>query len=116
MRIQTVISAVALSAAMMFSGAAFAQTSLGGVEVLPADLPAVQQRCDVLANAKATQSISSDTPSETASDTEKAQEPSTAADTDTSIESAPALDASGTTTFDLETISLDNCVAAGLVK
>lgn len=114
MRIQTIISAVALSAAMTFSGAAFAQTSLGGVEVLSADLPAVQQRCDALANAKATQSISSDSTDEAAAD--KAQDTSTAADTDVSIESVPALDASGTTTFDLETVTLDNCVAAGLVK
>lgn len=114
MRVQTVISAVALSAAMTFSGAAFAQTSLGGVEVLAADLPAVQERCDALANAKATQSISSDTAVEDSAD--KAQDASTAADTDTSIESVPALTASGTTTFDLETVTLDNCVAAGLVK
>lgn len=114
MRIQVLISAFALSAAMSFSGAAFAQTTLGGVEVLPADLPAVQERCNVIANAAETQSISTTDSDEATED--KAQDPTTSADADANIESVPALTDSGTTTFDLETINLDDCKAAGLVK
>ncbi len=43
------ISALALTGAMLFSGAAMAQTVVGGVTVSAEDLPKVQSACDTLA-------------------------------------------------------------------
>ena len=54
--IKSALSVLALTVA--FSGAAFAQgMMINGVAVSEADQPAVQQRCDQLANASSTESL-----------------------------------------------------------
>jgi len=108
MMIRSLVSAAALSLAMLASGA-LAQTSINGVEISAEDLPKVQAQCDSLAAeaAKADGGTSTDeTKADDASDTaESSDEPDTPAET-----------AEGTTKIDLATLTLDACKTAGLVK
>ncbi|MDF2983816.1 MAG: hypothetical protein K0Q69_3588 [Devosia sp.] len=108
MMIRSLVSAAALSLAMLASGA-LAQTSINGVEISAEDLPKVQAQCDDLAAeaAKADGGTSTDeTKADDASDTaESSDEPDTPAET-----------AQGTTKIDLATLTLDACKTAGFVK
>ncbi len=70
MQVKTLVSIVALGTALAFAGPAAAQT-IDGVAISANDLPKVQARCDELANASATQSVSTDPSTDgTADDTE----------------------------------------------
>jgi hypothetical protein len=115
MNIKATISTIALVAGLALTGPAFSQTILNGVEVAEDDLPAVQQRCDELL-ADDTQSLVSDDANEDDDNSADAGngEPATEADT---LNSQP--EAAGTantfTDVDLETITLEACVDAGLV-
>lgn len=113
MHAKSVVSAIALSAALALSGPAFAQTMLNGAEISADDLPAVQERCDQLKLAADTSGVSNDAQPE-ASD---ADETSSAADASTETEGAEPVDetAEALTTIDLDTITLEACVEAGLV-
>jgi uncharacterized iron-regulated protein len=104
MHIKSVVSAAALSAALLFSGSAYAQTMFNGSEVSAEDLPALQERCEMLGTAASTQSLS-DNPTqdgETAGDAAAAQVPDV-----NEIEQA-------TTTLDLDTVTLEQCTEAGI--
>lgn len=110
MTIKSALSVAALTVAL--TGAAFAQgMTMNGVAVSETDMPAVQERCDQLSNAEATQSLSPtvDSSSETASN-------GTAAN-DAVIENAPSTNEvqNATTTIDLDTISLQACIDGGFV-
>ncbi len=101
---RSVISAIALSAAMMLSGGAFAQdtmmaqpTMIGGQELPEAELPRVQAQCDKLAAIDRQSDATSD-----ASDTDEAETPD---GTDQAL-----------TTVDLDLITIEDCKAAGLVQ
>lgn len=102
MMIRSLVSAAALTVAMLASGA-MAQTSINGVEISAEDLPKVQAQCDSLAAeaAKADTATSSD---ESEGD-EETKEPDTPAELD-----------QGTTKIDLATLTLDACKTAGFVK
>lgn len=110
MTIKSALSVAALTVAL--TGAAFAQgMTMNGVAVSETDMPAVQERCDQLSNAEATQSLSPtvDSSSETGSN-------GTAAN-DAVIENAPSTNEvqNATTTIDLDTISLQACIDGGFV-
>ena len=91
---RSVISALALAGAMMFSGAAMAQTVVGGVTVSAEDLPKVQAACDTLAAKEA----SADT------DFEATAEPTADA---TSGETDAGIDATTTTSIDLALLTYE---------
>lgn len=106
MHVKSVVSAVALSAAMLLSGTAFAQTMLGGVEVSAEDLPAVTERCEQLVTAEASGSL---TDSDTTAD-------DNAGAADATVDNAPAVNEveAATATIDLDTVTLEQCTEAGL--
>lgn len=115
MTIKSALSILALSTSLAFTGSAMAQTSINGVDVTDADLPAVQQRCDELMVAESTQSTSTATEDSAGADSNGADDSSGAADA--TIEDAPAVNemANMTSTIDLDTITLQACLDAGLV-
>ncbi len=102
MTIKTTLSVVALLSGIALSGAAYAQTQVGNNDVSDADLPYVQQHCDALHLANMNSDIAGTDP---ANQSEKDE--ATQADTDARNTS---------TTVDLDTITLEDCVAAGLVE
>ena len=109
MRFKSIISAVALSAALGFSGTAFAQTMVGTTSVSDVDLPQVTAYCEQLASgmeADSPQAGSIDV-TETETDTSGETEATTDAGTGTSGDDEPSLD--------LGQITLEQCQAAGLV-
>ena len=111
--VKSIVSAIALSAALTLSGSAFAQTMLNGAEVPADELPAVQERCDQLKLA-ADKDGATDSTQPAESD---ADETTSAADANTETDDAAAVSeaADALTTIDLETITLEACVEAGLV-
>lgn len=121
MNIKTLMSGIALTAAMTLSGSAFAQTVIGTASVSAADLPAVQARCTELKASADTPTSLTSTSSEnggsssTASNT--SSEDGTAGDNSSNSTAAPAVDEATavTTTFDLTTLTVENCTAAGLL-
>lgn len=104
MHVKSVVSAVALSATMLLSGSAFAQTMFNGAEVPAADLPALQERCLDLSTAAGTESLSDN--------------PTQSGDTAGSAAAAqvPAVNETqqAVTTIDLDTVTLEQCEAAGI--
>lgn len=103
------ISALALTGVMMFSGAAFAQTDVGGVTVSAEDLPKVQAACDTLAAKE--QADSGATNADTSTDA------NAEASTDASSgETDAGIDAATTKSIDLALLNYESCKAAGLVK
>jgi hypothetical protein len=101
---RTVISALALSAAMMFSGAAMAQTMVGGASVSAEDLPKVQAACDTLA---AKENVDSAPAADTESDE---------TDDASSGETDAGVNAATTTSIDLALLTYEACKEAGLVQ
>lgn len=108
MTIKSALSVAALTIAL--SGAAFAQgMTINGVAVSEADQPAVQERCDGLATAESTESLTESSDS---------SEDSTAGGTDAAVVDAPAVNEAqaATATIDLDTIDLQACIDGGFVK
>jgi archaellum component FlaF (FlaF/FlaG flagellin family) len=109
MTFKTVTCAIVMSSAFLFGGAAYADTMVGSASVTDADLPAVQARCDELASAEATTSLSGSAEDSTADD-------STADATLDGAEQVDGAAAATTASIDLGTVTLDQCKAAGLTK
>lgn len=109
MYVKSVVSAVALSAAMLLSGSAFAQTMFNGAELSADDLPKVTERCEQLATAASTQSATDSSTADSSSD-------ATAGGSDATINEAPEVNeaAAATAKIDLDTVTLEQCEAAGL--
>ncbi len=126
MHVKSIVSALALSAALAVSGPAFAQTMFNGTELSADDLGAVTERCEQLTNSAATEPLvgteqsSDDTSGESATGTatSSTDASTTTSDgaTDATVDEAP--DVSGntqaTTTIDLATITVEQCTEAGL--
>ena len=108
---RALISALALVSAMTFSGAAMAQTMVGGSEVSAEDLPKVQAACDTLA-AKEGGSLATETSTEAEADAEVEAAPEDAS----SGETDAGIDAATTTSIDLSLLTYEACKEAGLVK
>ncbi len=109
MTFKTVTCAIVMGSALMFGGAAYADTMVGSATVTDADLPAVQARCDELASAETTKSLSESAEDTTADD-------STA---DATLEGTQQVDGATeatTASIDLGTVTLEQCKTAGLIK
>jgi hypothetical protein len=98
------ISALALTGVMMFSGAAMAQTMVGGASVSAEDLPKVQAACDTLAAKEQADSGATNT------DTTTADADASSGQTDAGVNAAT------TTSIDLALLTFESCKDAGLVK
>ena len=113
------LSTIALLAGLTMGGSAFAQTQVGNNDVSDADLPYVQQHCDALRLADMNESATaSTTPADEATDAAEegdANADATADSEPTGIEADTAA-RNSSTTVDLDTITLDDCRAAGLVE
>ena len=99
---RNLISALALVSAMTLSGAAMAQTMVGGVEVSADDLPKVQSACDTLAAREGGSLVTSE--SDTSASTD-----ASSGDTDAGIDNV-------TTSIDLALLTYESCRDAGLVE
>jgi hypothetical protein len=117
------LSTIALLAGLTMGGSAFAQTQVGNNDVSEADLPYVQQHCDALLLADV-----NDRADETTTPDGATTEAGDDADSGSNIDAdgVPTTEPTGTevdtaarnssTTVDLDTITLDDCRAAGLVE
>lgn len=105
MKFSALLAPLAVAATLSVSGFALADTMVAGMNVSDADLPKVQARCDELFTSSSTMGTSEDT---------SAADPAAPAD----INDAPEVDGmdQATTTIDLETLTLENCKEAGLIK
>jgi len=115
MTIKSALSIAALTVAL--TGGAFAQgMTINGVAVSEADMPAVQERCDQLANAESTESLTTTTDSATESGDSSGDSNATAAN-DAVTTDVPATNEAqnATTTIDLDTIDLQACIDGGFV-
>lgn len=99
---RNLISAIALVSAMTLSGAAMAQTMVGGVEVSADDLPKVQSACDTLAAREGGSLATSESDASASTD-------ASAGDTDAGIDNV-------TTSIDLALLTYESCRDAGLVE
>ncbi|KRA99101.1 hypothetical protein ASD83_00740 [Devosia sp. Root685] len=109
MTIKSVLSVAAITVAL--SGAAFAQgMTINGAAVSETDMPAVQERCDMLATADSTQALSTGSETDT-------NDNASADDDSATTEKTPGVNesANATSTIDLETIDLQACVDGGFV-
>ncbi|ODT69618.1 MAG: hypothetical protein ABS75_16180 [Pelagibacterium sp. SCN 63-23] len=104
MTIKSALSVVALLSGVAFSGAAFAQTMVGNNDVSETDLPYVQQHCDALSLADMNSNVAGEDPLQPGND-----------ENNQSGEEADTAARNTSTTVDLDTITLEDCVAAGLV-
>ena len=103
---RSLISALALTGAMLFAGPAFAQTVVGGATVSAEDLPKVQAACDTLAaKEQADTGVAAD-----ASVLASVEACVSAGDTDA------GMDAATTTSIDLALLTYQSCKDAGLVQ
>ena len=135
MSFRTLVSPLALAAAMALSTGAFAQTMVGDQAVTDEDLPAVSDHCQMLAEGSPSdegatdedaatdetageETSGEDTGGDTASDRdETAAEDNTATEgmaTDPEI-ATPGDPMAGDANLDMEAITLEDCAAAGLV-
>lgn len=112
MHARSIVSALTLSAALALSGPAFAQTMFNGVELSDGDLAAVTERCEQLVTASGASLTEG---------TEVAPADGMAADAnagtaDATLESVEPVNemANATSTIDLDTVTLEQCTAAGL--
>lgn len=99
MKIKALITSTVLAAAMC-AGPAFAVT-FNGVEVPEDELPYLQQQCEKLINSQETAGATTDKSTETGAQTAMSNEPDG---------TAKAL----TPTIDLDTVTIEQCKAAGL--
>lgn len=117
MHVKSVVSALALSTAMLISGAAIAQaqtaTMIGEMSISAEDLPAVEERCTQLVTASTTESLTEDADDDAAGDN---TEDANAGEADATVEKVEDVNqlANNASTIDLDTITLEMCKAANL--
>jgi hypothetical protein len=106
---RSMISSLALTAAMLFSTGAWAQTMVGQQSVSADDLPKVQAQCNTLAsvdkNSMASQTEQTD-----------GAEADGAGDSTTGETEVPNGTDQATTAVDLSLITIEDCRAAGLAQ
>ena len=112
----SLISSIALSTAMLFSTAAFAQETtvaepamMGGQALSADDLPKVQAQCNTLASVDM-ESMATETTA-----TEGSDEPDGAGDLGTDSDVPNGTD-QAVTAVDLSLITIEECKAAGLAQ
>lgn len=123
MTFKNLTCAIVMGSALMFGGAAYADTMVGASTVTDADLPAVQARCDQINTAATTDSLATSTDSKASTDASASATTSTDstaggnnATISGGVEKVDELAASTTTSIDLDTVTLEQCKAAGLSK
>jgi|SRR5215217_6527868 len=99
MHIKTLVSAAALTAALSFSGFAYAQTMIGNATVSEADMERVKVACEDLQNA-ANQAAGVE-----GSSVEGADEPDNMASDSTA----------NVGSIDMDQVTLENCLAGGFI-
>jgi hypothetical protein len=106
---RSMISSLALTAAMLVSTGAWAQTMIGQQSVSAEDLPKVQAQCNTLAGVDK---------NSMASETEQTDgaEADGAGDSTTGETEVPNGTDQATSTVDLSLITIEECKAAGLVQ
>ncbi|MDB5585461.1 MAG: hypothetical protein JWP26_431 [Devosia sp.] len=112
MTFKTVTCAIVMGSALLFGGAAYADTMVGSSTVTDADLPAVQARCDMLSTTDSSTSLTENTDDNTAAGSNDGAADATASAT-TAVDE---LQAATTTSIDLDTVTLEQCKASGLSK
>ena len=112
MTFKNVTCAIVMGSALLFGGAAYADTMVGSSTVTDVDLPAVQARCDMLASTDTSTSLTESTDSKTAAGANAGAADATANAT-TAVDETKA---ATTTSIDLDTVTLEQCKTAGLVK
>ena len=116
MRVKSALTSIALVAGLSFSGPAFA-AMINGVEIPEGEMAAVQQRCDQLATAEATEPLATDAQANTEADAQSSDSEDDSSAESALVEDVPNVNevADATTKIDLETITLQACTDAGLV-
>ena len=109
---RSVISSLALAAAMLVSTGAWAQTMVGGQEVSAEDLPKVEAQCRSLVAAQTNETASNEDLNGD-SNSDESTTPQTADPAATDADGANAAD-QATSTIDLDVITLEDCKAANL--
>lgn len=108
MQVKTLFSVLAVATAFSFAGPAFAQTTINGAVISESDLPKVQARCDELSGT-ADNSLTAKDPGSNNADAASADATTTDTPKVNEVDNA-------TSTIDLETLTLDACKTAGLIK
>ena len=113
MHVKSIVSALALSAALALSGPAFAQTMFNGVELSAEDLPAVTERCEQLVTAAGTAGTA-ETTTEDAAAADSTETTAATAEATTDVPAVNEVEAATTASIDLDTITLEQCTEAKL--
>lgn len=110
MRKTSLISALALAAGLTLSGNAFAQVTIGGATVPESDVPTIRAQCVELQTSANSTSVAAATSGE--------QNGSSKGDDSQGggTNAQPSGADQSSTTFDLETLTLDQCQEAGLLE
>ena len=118
MTFKTVTCAIVMGSALLFGGAAYADTMVGSSMVTDVDLPAVQARCDQLLTSEEA-SLAQD-PDDKSDETPADTNDATVGDDDTTVdagtEQVDEAQAATTTSIDLDTVTLEQCKTAGLIE
>lgn len=113
MHTKTIISAATLVIALGFGGTAFAQAvTLGAQTVTEANMPGVQARCDELQTAGTAPA----TDSENSDDATAAADASATAGSTTEGTTEQGTEEGTAGLIELDTITLEQCMEAGLIK
>lgn len=107
MQVKTLFSVMAVATALSFAGPAFAETTINGAVVSSNDLPKVQARCNELAGTTDN--------SLTAKDPGPKSDAAAADATTTDTPKVNEID-QATSTIDLDTLTVEICTTAGLIK
>ncbi len=120
---RSLISSAALTAAMLLSTSAFAQTMVMGNSVSAEDLPKVQAACDTLAAKSKADAGASNTETKTDAAAEAPAAGDAVADANantktdaTAGQTDAGVNAATTSSIDLALLSYEECQKAGLVK
>ena len=113
MHVKSIVSAIALSAALALSGPAFAQTMFNGAELSAEDLPAVTERCEQLVTAAGTESLT-ETETDDAAAADSTETTAGSAEATTDVPAVNEAEAATTSSIDLDTITLEMCTEAKL--
>ena len=116
MHIKTIASAIALTAALGFSGYSYAQTMIGNQNVSEADMERVKVYCEDLQTAE-NQAVgtvdANDDAENSAVDDSGSEDPADPVTAEPNPEEEPEADVGS---VDLDAITLENCIEAGFIE
>lgn len=119
MHIKTIVSAAALSVALGFGTAAYAQTMIGGQTVSEADMERVKVYCEDLQNSENQAAGATDAETEAAETTQDDANNSSGVDAKAADAAAPGVgdteDTAAVGSIDMDAITLDACIEGGFV-